>query len=693
FPEFLESMIAKFVNASTLDGYNPYRVAHAGIEWEVPDPENPWASIGYWGDHQAVYLLRLLEWSGRFHPGRLEAWLRRDLFSYANVPYRITDYHAMRRNPHATIEFDASRHHAIEALVRQAGTDARLVRAHDGGVLHVNLTEKLLVLVLTRLTNFVPGGGVWMNTQRPEWNDANNALVGYGVSMVTVCHLRRLLAFGLNALLPALGEEPVRVSAAVVALMHQVLAALEMHRHLPARPGITDEDRRALLDLLASAGSDYRTRVYRDGPGPLQAVRPGDVTRLAELALAVIDHTIRLNRRPDGLYHAYNLLEFAEQSPALRLHRLAPMLEGQVAVLSAGLLSAEEVIDLMAALRRSPLYRADQRSYLLYPDRQLPGFLERNVIPAVLLAGCPLLQDLSAVGDRRLVLSDVDGRHRFHPDLVNEAMLEGRLQLLAAEPRWSEAVRIHGRQVKDIYEQIFQHRAFTGRSGSMFGYEGLGCIYWHMVAKLLVAVQENLQAATAAGNPATARLARIYREVRAGLGPNKTPVEYGAFPTDPYSHTPGHSGAQQPGMTGQVKEELLTRLGELGVRIAHGSIAFAPELLRADEFTAAPGVFRYVDVAGQQVELPLPAGVLAFTVCGVPVIYHRTAGAARVRVAFVGKDGQEFAGRQLDPAVSARIFTRSGDVARIDVDLAVHAHVPANAHRAGAIEPAAPARR
>ncbi len=32
-----------------------------------------------------------------------------------------------------------------------------------------------------------------MNTRRPEWNDANNALVGYGLSMVTLCYLRRFL--------------------------------------------------------------------------------------------------------------------------------------------------------------------------------------------------------------------------------------------------------------------------------------------------------------------------------------------------------------------------------------------------------------------------------------------------------------------------------------------------------------------
>ncbi len=55
--------------------------------------------------------------------------------------------------------------------------------------------KKLLILLLAKLVNFVPEGGIWMNTQRPEWNDANNALVGKGLSVVTLCYLRRTLAF------------------------------------------------------------------------------------------------------------------------------------------------------------------------------------------------------------------------------------------------------------------------------------------------------------------------------------------------------------------------------------------------------------------------------------------------------------------------------------------------------------------
>lgn len=35
FPDYVESMIIKFLNASTIDGYNPYRITRKGIDWEV----------------------------------------------------------------------------------------------------------------------------------------------------------------------------------------------------------------------------------------------------------------------------------------------------------------------------------------------------------------------------------------------------------------------------------------------------------------------------------------------------------------------------------------------------------------------------------------------------------------------------------------------------------------------------------
>ena len=57
------------------------------------------------------------------------------------------------------------------------------------------ITEKLLATLLAKLSNFIPEAGIWMNTLRPEWNDANNALVGTGASMVTLYYMRRFVTF------------------------------------------------------------------------------------------------------------------------------------------------------------------------------------------------------------------------------------------------------------------------------------------------------------------------------------------------------------------------------------------------------------------------------------------------------------------------------------------------------------------
>lgn len=667
-PEFFESMVAKFISASTVDGYNPYRLSNAGLDWEVPDHDDPWSSIGYWGDHQVIYLLKLMEWSGRFHPGRLAAWLRYDLFSYAAVPYRITDYPAMRRDPHATIEFDAAKNRASQELSASLGSDARLVQRTNGGVQHVNLTEKLLVLVLTRLTNFVPGGGIWMNTQRPEWNDANNALVGYGVSVVTLSYLRRLLFQLQRDLLPTLGTAPVAITSLVVTLLRRLQAAYDAQPAMLNGPPISETDRRTLLDAVATAGAEYRQHVYSMGLGQTVALAPTEITRLVATALGLVDHTLRANRREDGLYHSYNLLEFTEEPAGLKLHTLNLMLEGQVAILSSGLLNPSETVELLVALRQSELFRANQNSYLLYPDRQLPGFLERNIISAEAVAGCPLLRALNAFPDAQLIIRDADNHYRFAPDLVNGAALNARLAALAIDPTWAAAVKIHAPQVRAIYENVFKHRGFTGRSGSMFGYEGLGSIYWHMVAKLLVAVQENLFAAEAAADPQATRLAALYYDIRAGLGFNKTPAAFGAFPTDPYSHTPGHSGAQQPGMTGQVKEEILTRLGELGVKIENGSIRFAPTLLTAAEFTTNTTTLPYIAAAGE-VSLILKPGSLGFTFCGTPVIYVLSTGPASIQLQATDGTKQEIVGHQLPINLSARLFARDGSIHHLQVQL------------------------
>ena len=82
-------MIFTFLGATTADGYNPYRVTRAGVEWERPDPASPWANIGYWSDHQIIYLLRLMEAAQAHDPALLPGLWDHALFSFADIPYRL----------------------------------------------------------------------------------------------------------------------------------------------------------------------------------------------------------------------------------------------------------------------------------------------------------------------------------------------------------------------------------------------------------------------------------------------------------------------------------------------------------------------------------------------------------------------------------------------------------------------------
>jgi hypothetical protein len=664
YPEFVENVIAKFVNASTIDGYNPYRITKEGIDWEVEEPDDPWSYIGYWGDHQIIYLLKLLELSRHFHPSRLEKLLRKRVFSYANVPYRIKPFDKLFDDPKSTVLYDDHVAERIERLVETLGADGKLLLNAGNEVYQVNLLEKLLVPLLAKLGNLVVGGGIWLNTQRPEWNDANNALVGQGLSMVTLYYMRRYVCF-LRDLL-ADESDSIELSPDVGLWLTETASALGRIRPSLNGQPLSDDQRYAALRDLGQAASRFRQAVYRTEAFTGLAREPlGVVKSMLDDALAVIDYSIGTNRRDDGLYHAYNVLGL--QNIGIHIDRLYPMLEGQVAALSSGAIAPEQAADVLEALFDSSIYREDQQSFMLYPDRELPGFLARNRIPASDVEAIPLLPRMLANGDERLVVQDADGDYRFNSDFTNVGDLDEALDLVA--DAYGEELEAARQPLRDLYEQVFNHKEFTGRSGTMFGFEGLGCIYWHMVSKLLLAVQENFFAALENGaEPAVCqRLGELYYRVRAGIGFNKTPSEYGAFPTDPYSHTPRHSGAKQPGMTGQVKEEVLTRFGELGVRVTDGVAHIRPSLLRAREFLAEPGQLCYLDIEGEWQSVDVPGNALAFTWCQVPVIYRLDDSGDTLTI--TRRDGslQTFEELTLPAEESRALFARSGELRQLTV--------------------------
>ena len=670
FPAFLPSVVAKFVNASTVDGFNPYRISRDGVDWETVSTDDPWSNIGYWGDHQIVYLLKLLERMNAHDPALLDSLLGREIFSYAEVPYIIKPFAAILQNPAATIIFDAERAARIDVRVAERGTDGKLLTGPNGSVYHVNLLEKLLVPALSKLSNLVPDAGIWMNTQRPEWNDANNALGAGGVSVVTLCYLRKYLVF-LSAILDGSSRKSLPVSTEIAAWFESIESVLEQERAALAGERLAPEERRRILGSLGEAFSEYRKTVYENGLTGKTDLSIESVAGLCRTALAYVDRGIHANRREDGLYHAYNLLEFAADGSGVEIARLDEMLEGQVAVLGSGVLEPEEALRIVERLFASALYRPDQRTFMLYPEKVLPGFLAKNVIPESSVEAIPLAKDLLGAGDASLLARDADGICRFNGSLRNAGDLSSLLDAIAEREEWTAAVARDRGAIADLFEEVFRHRSYTGRSGVMYGYEGLGCIYWHMVAKLLLAVQDTVVRADREdpGSPVREELAELYFRIRAGFGFEKSVAEYGAFPTDPYSHTPPGGGAKQPGMTGHVKEMILTRLGELGIRVEAGAVSFRPLLIKPREFQERGSEFRFIDIGGTERSLPLPAGSLGFTYCQVPVIYERSAGSPRIRIDFEDGSSAERPGSELDGPASAELFSRSGRIARIHVRL------------------------
>ena len=661
YPEYVESMICTFLNATTADGYNPYRITQNGIDWEIPEPDNPWANIGYWSDHQIIYLQKLMEVSAKAHPGKLQELLSRPMFSYANVPYRIKPYANILNAPFNSIDFDWDMEKEIEARVHELGSDGRLICSQDRQVLHTTLVEKLLTLLLAKLVNFVPEGGIWMNTQRPEWNDANNALVGKGLSVVTLCYLRRFIVF-FKGMLEQSSLDTVQIGKEASELHRQILQIL--NGSLTVLEGsFTNEQRRAMMDALGQAGSNYRWDYYSQGiSGEYVQSQTKDIVAFLDLAQQYVEHSLCANKRSDGLYHSYNILHINDVIASVG--HLYEILEGQVAILSSGMLSAEESLVLLNRLKNSKLYRSDQHSYILYPDRDLSGFLEKNSLAAEQVNGLGLVAELVKVGDKNLLIKDDEGKYHFSGHIRNAKDVTRILNSLKAQPPYTELVNADAKKILSLFENVFHHSEFTGRSGTFFAYEGLGSIYWHMVSKLLLAVQETILRTRS--SEMTGQLMDIYTDIRKGLSFNKSPDNYGAFPTDPYSHTPKGQGAKQPGMTGLVKEEILTRQSELGFFIEDGKLAFDFLLLDRNEILTTSAVFNYWDTERHPQSLNLLKDSVAYSVCQVPVVLQ-TSSEKSITINFMDGSTQHVDGHILDLTNSKHIFQRDGIVDYIKV--------------------------
>jgi len=351
----------------------------------------------------------------------------------------------------------------------------------------------------------------------------------------------------------------------------------------------------------------------------------------------------------------------------LKITHLYEMLEGQVAALSSGYLSTQESIELLTALKKSRLYRQDQNSYMLYPNKKLPLFIEKNNISIDQINQSKLFLSMLSDGNKDIIYKDIEGSIHFNSDIINSDELKKKLESLS-DAKQKKYAKDELSIILDIYEETFCHNEFTGRATTFYKYEGLGSIYWHMVSKLLLAVQEVFFDAEkkSSTKKQLEKLKNFYYDIKDGIGSGKQPDEYGAFPTDPYSHTPSFAGVQQPGMTGQVKEDLISRFREIGIKIKSGKIFINPSLLRKEEFLEKEEIFTYFDLTGKEQNIKCRKNSFAFTYCQVPFIYKLS---DTENIVVYKEDGEEIKLNDLEfeEETSQSIFKRNGKINKVEV--------------------------
>ena len=136
-----------------------------------------------------------------------------------------------------------------------------------------------------------------------------------------------------------------------------------------------------------------------------------------------LEHTIKANKRADNLYHSYNLMTLVNDSEVAVTY-LPEMLEGQVAVLSAGYLSSKEALEVLDGMKKSALFREDQYSYILYPNKELPRFDQKNVIADSAVKKSELLSQLVQDQNTQIINKDISETYHFNANFNNANSLQ-----------------------------------------------------------------------------------------------------------------------------------------------------------------------------------------------------------------------------------------------------------------------------
>jgi hypothetical protein len=97
-------------------------------------------------------------------------------------------------------------------------------------------------------------------------------------------------------------------------------------------------------------------------------------------------------------------------------------------------------------------------------------------------------------------------------------------------------------------------------------------------------------------------------------------------------------------------------------------LSFEPNMLRKEEFLENAKTFNYVNIEGEEKQLHLEKGTLAFTYCQIPIVYILTTENS-LQVGLKNGKFLKTEGSVLNNPTTEKVFQRTGEITQINVSI------------------------
>ena len=196
--------------------------------------------------------------------------------------------------------------------------------------------------------------------------------------MVTVYYLKRFLNF-FKELISQIKTKNINISSEVLLWFHEVDEEITKNINI-SHTLCSDKERMNYVSGLGEIFENYREKIYSSGFSNFEKLSLNKLDSFLSKICNQFNETILDNRKDNGLFDAYNTINIDSKNQSIDIKKLDLMLEGQVAGLSCESQKPYSTTSTLKSLFSSNLYRADMKSFILYPEKKITPFLNKNII-------------------------------------------------------------------------------------------------------------------------------------------------------------------------------------------------------------------------------------------------------------------------------------------------------------------------